>query len=59
MKEVVIVGVRGLESQIQQDNIDEPMGGIVFEPPLFVTVYMVLYMVLYSIPCRQWHGTTC
>ena len=59
MKEVVIVGVGGLEYQIQQDNIDEPMGGIAFKPPLFDTVYMVLYMVLYSIPCRQWHGTIC
>ena len=34
MKEVVIVGAGGLESRIQQDNdnIDEPMGGVAFVP---------------------------
>ena len=35
MEEIVIVGAGGLESRIQQGNIDEPMGGVAFGPRIF------------------------
>jgi len=35
VKEVVIDGVGGLESQIQQGNIDEHIGGVVFGPSIY------------------------
>ena len=36
MDEVVIVGVGGLESRIQQGNVDEPMGSIAFGPHILL-----------------------